>query len=88
MWVFSEPTHLGTFVVPATGVVKVTLPASLSTGVHPIAVVRDGGGMLGWFHTVVHRPVSWHGSPWGGFGWLWQGLFIIWACSLRMNNTK
>lgn len=53
VWIFSTPTHLGTFVVPASGRITVRLPASLPAGAHRLAVLDASGAVIGWYPLTV-----------------------------------
>jgi 5'-nucleotidase len=48
VWLFSEPTLIGTAVVAADGTVRVTIPADTVAGVHRLAVTAADGSLIGW----------------------------------------
>ncbi|WP_430868174.1 lamin tail domain-containing protein [Demequina aurantiaca] len=47
VYMFSEPTFVGTFAVPANGVVSFTVPASLPAGTHTIVLQLADGTVVG-----------------------------------------
>lgn len=53
VWMLSTPVHLGTFTVPASGRLTVTIPASLPAGAHRVAVLAADGSVIGWFQIAV-----------------------------------
>ncbi|MBF4593780.1 lamin tail domain-containing protein [Curtobacterium flaccumfaciens] len=48
VWLFSEPTLIGTAVVAADGTVRVTIPADTVAGAHRLAVTAADGSLIGW----------------------------------------
>ncbi|WP_282819740.1 lamin tail domain-containing protein, partial [Curtobacterium flaccumfaciens] len=48
VWLFSQPTLIGTAVVAADGTVRVTIPADTVAGVHRLAVTAADGSLIGW----------------------------------------
>ena len=61
-WIYSTPTSLGFATVTADGTVTFTIPSSLATGGHTIALFL-GDTLLGWFPIVVNAPAA---PPGGG----------------------
>ncbi|WP_146239705.1 ExeM/NucH family extracellular endonuclease [Curtobacterium sp. MCSS17_011] len=48
VWLFSEPTLIGTAVVASAGTVRVTIPVDTVAGVHRLAVTAADGSLIGW----------------------------------------
>ncbi|WP_426724305.1 lamin tail domain-containing protein [Curtobacterium flaccumfaciens] len=48
VWLFSQPTLIGTAVVAADGTVRVTIPADTAAGAHRLAVTAADGSLIGW----------------------------------------
>lgn len=53
VWILSTPAHLGTFVLPESGRLTVTIPSSVPAGPHRIAVLAADGTVIGWYGIVV-----------------------------------
>jgi predicted extracellular nuclease len=57
VWLFSEPTLLGTVTVAADGTVRVTIPADATAGAHRLAVTAADGSLIGWT-TITIDPAT------------------------------
>ncbi|PJJ65490.1 LPXTG cell wall anchor domain-containing protein [Compostimonas suwonensis] len=53
VWVHSTPVFLGWHLVPASGLVTVTLPSGLAAGEHKLVVVDASGNLVGWSPIVI-----------------------------------
>jgi 5'-nucleotidase len=57
VWLFSEPTLLGTVTVASDGTVRVTIPADATAGAHRLAVTAADGSLIGWT-TITVDPAT------------------------------
>ncbi|MFF7293417.1 alpha/beta hydrolase-fold protein [Microbacterium sp. NPDC008134] len=60
VYLFSEPTHLGTLTASSTGVVRAVIPTDAALGAHRVAVYAADGALIGW------APVEIVAAPSGG----------------------
>jgi len=52
-WIFSTPRYLGERTVSASGTIQLTIPATLASGTHRLAVLDADGELIGWYALAV-----------------------------------